>query len=64
MTIAKPIEVEVRVDRNMVVMVVHGYSTLTLPPDAAHAIARELVRASNQCEQPRGPNQTRVIRTN
>ena len=48
--VARPQEVTVVVERGMVLLIIHGQGALTLAPNTAHGIARELVRCANEAE--------------
>jgi hypothetical protein len=50
MSIHRPINIEIHRDRNMVVLVVSGAGALKMPKDAAHSLARELMRVVSELE--------------
>jgi hypothetical protein len=50
MTIHKPIDIEIHRDKRMVVMKISQTGSLTMPKEAAHAVARELMRVIGEIE--------------
>lgn len=50
MSIHRPINVEIHREKNQVVLVIVGSGSLTMPKEAAHTMARELMRVVGEIE--------------